>query len=239
MILNWYLESYRWKISIHSFQPFSIKEAAMDVLRGLAMNWIMPFTSGDLIARLTGKENKRLVGIAIALNRAIMLFITCVFGCYGVISFADTSSHRPFLGIFLLILTSIVFFILIRNYSLKKFQFPLLERNRVMVIIGISILRYAIFTLQFFIILKVFLPDLSNQILLSGLGWMFFFKSVIPSLFGGLGLREASAMIFFEKFVPNMSHVLFPIFLMWMINNALPSFLGALLVWKLKLKIAG
>ncbi len=239
MVLNWYLESYRWKISVHSFEKISLKDAAKDVLSGLAMNWVMPFTSGDVISRLADKRNKRFAAIAIALNRGIMLFLTCAFGLFGITTFYAGKSTNFHFILFSICIFLIVCLLFTRTYFLKKDQFTLLRTVTLIKVIGISLLRYLIFTAQFFIILKLFLPDLDSYMLLSGLGWVFFFKSMIPSLFGGLGLREASAMVFFEQLVPNISLVLFPVFILWVINTVLPSIFGTLLIWKLKLKIAG
>ena len=83
MIINWYLEALRWKYSIQTFEAISIKEACKAVLAGLALNWVLPFTSGDLIARIAKHQDKYQATSAAMLNRGIMLLLTFLLGSYG------------------------------------------------------------------------------------------------------------------------------------------------------------
>ena len=103
--------------------------------------------------------------------------------------------------------------------------------GRVLFAIGaISMLRYAIFVLQFYMLLSLFLPEAEPVLLFLGIAWVFFFKSIIPALLGGLGVREASGLVFFSD-VANPELVVIPIFLIWAINNALPSVTGLIFIW--------
>jgi len=92
---------------------------------------------------------------------------------------------------------------------------------------GLSVLRYAIFTVQFTVLIHVFLPEIALDVAMLGVGWTFLFRTVIPSLFGNFGVREASAMMFFEPLVNDMTLILFPCLLIWFINTVVPSIFGA------------
>ncbi len=234
MILNWYLEILRWKISVNVVEGISFKQAVIDVLGGLTMNWILPFTTGDFIARIVSKKDKYQTSAAILLNRAIMLSLTLVIGVYGVSwLLEDQFDWYYVLGSLMLVL-----FVLTAIYKVlpKKINsyFKGLEKQILLRILGISVGRYMVFFLQFIILLKLFNLDLSIELLAAGIGWIFFVRSSIPSLLGGLGLRETSALIFFKDTVNDLGTIVFPVFILWLLNTALPSIIGAIMLWKLK-----
>ena len=237
MSLNWYLEAFRWKISIKSFEEISLPDAWIDVLSGLAMNWVFPFTTGDLLARIRAKKDRYKTTSAILLNRGIMLLFTSLLGMYGIIYFMEIAPRFDYLIILILII--VVAEVIFRKH-LKKFlsYFTELEKRILWKIILISLSRYLVFVCQFLTLLYVFLPTLDVSTLLAGVGWVFFIRSTVPSLLGGIGLREASALLFFQGLIPNNSMVIIPIFLLWLINTVLPSIGGLILIWKLRVKIA-
>jgi len=238
MIINWCLEVLRWKISIGSFERFDLKSAFIDVFGGLAMNWVLPFTSGDFVVRLGGKENKKASVIVVLINRGIMLSLTTLLGVYGLrflVPFHISLEQG-------LIATSLFVSIVLLVWILKVRKWDVLttlSRRVVIQIFTLSLLRYIIFTLQFFILFKLFNPGLADDYLIGGIGWIFLIRSAIPSLLGGLGVRETSAMFYFQGVVHSLSLVLFPVFLLWVINTVLPSLIGASMIWKLRFKIAG
>ncbi len=234
MILNWYSEIFRWKISVEVTEEISFKQASIDVLGGLTMNWILPFTAGDFVARVISKKDRLGTTSAILLNRTIMLLMTLILGVYGTSVFLKDQFNWSYL------LGSLVLVLLVAAASYraipKKFTsyFGELENRTLGKILFISIGRYLVFFLQFIILLKFFNPDLTIPILSAGIGWIFFVRTSIPSLLGGLGLRESSALIFFQGLVENLGSIVCPVFILWILNTAIPSIIGAMLLWKLK-----
>ena len=234
MILNWYLEVLRWKVSIKSFEKITTRDSWCDVLSGLAMNWLLPFTIGDFLARIRTKRDKYKTSAAILLNRGIMLLLSTILGIFGLMSF-----HVNYLKIdvFPFFLTGLLLIGLLcfRN-RLRKYQryFDDLKRHLLIKIISISIFRYCVFVIQFLMLLKVFIPEISNWILIAGIGWIFFFRSIVPSFFGGIGLREGAAYVFFYSIVPDIMSVIIPVFLLWLLNTALPSVLGSVFILRLQ-----
>ncbi len=235
MFINWYFEVYRWKVSIESFEKITTSEAWVDVLGGLAMNWVMPFTSGDFLIRLSAKWDRYQATSAIMLNRMIMLVLTLFFGAYGIMVFGKVNVDFPvyLLTLFLLIP------ILARKWLWKFFKYFEGLGFRTLLKVGLlSIVRYAVFVIQFLLILYLFLPNLGIPTLLAGVGWIFFFRSIVPSILGGIGLREASAFFFFQSYVSDLSLVIMPVTIIWLINTVIPSIGGSLLIWKLRFNIA-
>jgi hypothetical protein len=232
MLINWYLEVLRWKISVEPIEKISIKQACYDVFGGLTLNWVLPFTTGDYIARIASKKDKYQSTSAILLNRVIMFLLAITAGIFGMTKLVE---FKPSYLLIIIILILSAYFLLKKTVS-EKFliYFRQLEKSRIWKVIFASLGRYGIFFLQFIILLKFFNPTLELLLILAGVGWIFFVRTSLPSLFGGLGLREASAFMFFQNEVTEINLVIIPVFLLWILNAALPSVLGTFLVWKLQ-----
>jgi hypothetical protein len=223
MPLNWYLESERWRISVPQDQ-LSSGEAFRVILSGLALNWAMPFTAGDAFARISPSKDWKKTAVALAVNRVVMLSITLLFGvCSVIYFFRILEAYRLVLIVSLSILLVVVGSNLLTTQHLR--------------IMLISLFRYLIFTLQFFILFHYFNPDLGLQVILLGIGWIFLFKTALPSVFGNFGVREAGALLFFEG-LTSPGAVLVPCFLIWGINQVIPSILGALAMLNLRWRMA-
>lgn len=232
---NWYLEILRWRSSVQPFEKIGFRQAASDVLGGLALNWMLPFTVGDFVARLAAKKDKFKATSAIMLNRSMMLLLTVIIGSYGLSRILETSfqlSYNSLIVLGLVLIAAIIF----RKF-LQKFlaYFQDIDKELVLQIVYLSVLRYLVFVLQFFILLKLFVPTMENSYLIAGIGWVFLVRSSIPSMLGGVGLREASAYLFFHDVMTEISLILIPVFLLWVINTVLPSLAGLVLIWKLKI----
>ncbi len=234
MIINWYLEALRWKLSLQQFESISIQEAWQAVLGGLSLNWVLPFTSGDLIARIAHRQDKYQTTSAAILNRGIMLVFTLLFGLFGMSFMAREYNYGGFFSL------GILFGIPLVKYLFKKPINRFLEYFRKLTftllikLITLSALRYAVFILQFYLLLAAFLPSLDINLIVAGIGWIFLVRSVLPLFFGGVGVREASGVFFFESYVTQLDMVIVPIFLIWSINTLLPSLAGLVLVMRSK-----
>lgn len=239
MLVNWSLEGWRWKVSVEQYEPISFVQSMKIVLHGLALNLLIPFTAGDAVARIVPMKDKYQTTSAMILNRTIMLLITLTFGIYGLYTFTGQNVSIHFLVPILLAVLAICTFIF--RDKLERFldYFRSLNHTIVMKVLGLSVVRYLVFVTQFLLLLGIFLPEISVLLLVAGTGWIFFVRSVLPSLIGGIGIREASAVLFFDHLVGDMSMVVVPIFMLWLLNTLLPSVIGLIAILKLKVKIAG
>jgi len=238
MVINWTLEAYRWKVSVSPFQEVSFSHSINVILAGLSMNFLIPFTAGDALARILPYSDKLRATAAMVLNRGIMFSMTVLFGMLAVGSYFEVASILPLLLAGFII--GVLIFLFFRRKLLKMLSyFNSLSVGDVFSLVGLSVLRYLIFILQFYLLLKVFLPELSNQAILAGIGWIFLAKSAFPSFFGGIGVREAFGVLYFSGQIPDSAMVVVPIFMLWVINTMIPSVVGLLSVWNLKFDRSG
>lgn len=226
MTANWSLEAWRWRLSLRQ-EGLSFTDSLRIVLAGLALNWVIPFTLGDASARLNGVSLYRRGFRALIFNRAILLLITGSFGAMSVLYYLE----RLNLSTISLIITAAVI-------SLVLLFFTYSGSARLLTICALSLLRYAIFTFQFYLLLAFFLPSLAPLTIIMGIGWIFLFRSFIPALFGNFGVREASALVFFQSYLQDPGMVVVPCLLIWLINTVIPSFAGVAGLLNLKVNIA-
>ena len=95
-------------------------------------------------------------------------------------------------------------------------------------VMGMSVLRYAVFTIQFFCLFIWLGSQLPTEVLLLGIAWIFLIKTILPglSILGDLVKRELSAILFFSFFTSDLSIVFIASFVIWLINIALPALVG-------------
>ena len=217
MPVNWLLEAQKWQFILGQ-ERISLPNSLKQVLRGLALNWILPFTSGDIVARMGDFTEPAKKSKAILYNRLSSLLITLVFGLIGIAGYLHFHKevitftfyvHLPF---FLLILISPLFFL----GSTGKYVF------------SITLLRYLVFSLQFYVLISLFLPFLSFSIIFSGIAWIFLIRSVLPGILGAIGIREASAVFYFSYWLQDPLLLITPALLLWTINIVIPSIAGTL-----------
>lgn len=232
MIFNWYLESLRWKVSIEVFESITLIDAWKVVLGGLTLNWVLPFTSGDFIARISQQRDKLKATSAAMLNRGIMLVVTSVFGLFGIGQLAIRYKWNHWALVAALIITIMLIVLFRKHIGRFASYFKELSKGTLIRIVILSLLRYFIFVTQFFLLLNLFLPGLDDHLIIAGIGWIFLARTALPLIMGGAGVREASGLIFFEPYVANIEYVLVPIVLVWIINIVIPSLAGLILLLK-------
>lgn len=214
MPLNWWLEARKWRLLLPN-ESLTDQQALETVLRGLALNWVLPFTTGDAASRLAPLQNKTSGIWALLANRTSLLLVTAAFGVYGVSVYLKGQESAT------MWMTAALPVCWAGWYFLFRKKVPVAHQ-----LMALTLLRYAVFTLQFWMLLYTFLPHLPTSILLAGIGWIYLFRTFLPALLGNFGVREASALVFFEPLVAQASLILLPCLLIWLINTVLPSLLG-------------
>ena len=120
-----------------------------------------------------------------------------------------------------------------KNYKESVFIYSKMELLHVFLL---SLLRYFVFTFQYYLILKMFNIDIGSVNSFLIIAVTFFVSSIIPTFtLTEMMVRGSSAIYFFSLFTKNSSAVMASSILIWIINIALPAILGGLFIWKLKL----
>lgn len=244
--LNVGLESWKWQVILSPIQRTSLVDCMIIILSGKSLNVISPLGIGDAFSKYMGMDenHRKQIYSSLAIDRFSQLFPTLIFGTVAMIYLLDRGIAIP-LDVFVLtfsmgmtlILAGSIFMYLFKS-KVKEYLLLVREMNlwSALNIFSISVGRYLVFVLQFYLIFWWLGSELSFFTHLLGIAWIFLIKTLLPSLsvLGDLAKREVSAVMFFSFFTSELSVVLVASFVVWVINIALPALVGVYFVSDLK-----
>lgn len=234
MFFNWSLEAIKWKYLVRKITIISFRQSLRGVLAGLTLSFATPHGLGDYFGRILSidvEQRERLIG-SLLIGRTSQMVATAMFGLLGLQYLFGWIAMMILLGtVFIAMVICFWFLNLIKeNFYFKKY-FDLIHfysHSEVLVVLGLALTRYFIFSLQFVIILYIFLPSLPFHLGLAGTTYIFLTKSVLPTInfLSDLGIREYAAIYFFEKFEVEVLPVLCASLTVWIVNILIPTIVG-------------
>ncbi len=254
MPLNLGIEAYKWKILANTAQPISYKDAFKSVLGGIALSLVTPNRIGEYPGRILYLKRKNTVRlISVAILAAFAQFLTVfIFGNVGLVyyNFRFPGNVQLIIlaaSLVATILVALIFFhferwakLFERVKWLKRFKTygHLLRRFTVkeqLLVLGLSGLRFIVFTAQYLILLHWMNINLSA---LDGLcmAFLFFWAiAVIPSIaLAELGIRGQISLFLFHKFSQNTMGILAATIGLWGINLIIPAVIGCILLIRMR-----
>ncbi len=246
MPANWALEAFKWQrlTSIPFLHSYRV------VLTSVSMNMLGLLGLGDVAGRLwaTPTKNKwSLIG-AVAINKAAQLTPTLFFGIWACGFLMQKTAIPPLylyisVGVFAVIVLLLLFLRPVVVY-LKRFTryrslialFVQKTRSKIQLeVMVLAFLRYAVFALQFCLVLVAFGVEADFFVLFQGVSWVFLVKSMVPavSVFSDLATRELSAVYFFGWFGVGAEPVALATLFIWLVNIILPAMVGLFFVARL------
>lgn len=255
MPINLLLEARKWQILAGSAQPLSFRGAMASYLGGIAFSMVTPNRLGEYPGRmlyLKRRNTIRLVSVSIlgALTQMLTLFI---FGTLGLVYFC-LNFYQPFALVLLIAAAAITIILVIAFWSFETWL-PIIEKikwlrrfrvyktllkkftpKQQLTILGISILRYSIYTAQYLFLLyymNVSMPFFDGYWMSALFFWVI---TVIPSIaLVELGERGQVGLYLFHHFSDNTVGILAATVGIWCINLILPAVLGSILLLRMRL----
>ncbi|WP_298513397.1 lysylphosphatidylglycerol synthase domain-containing protein [uncultured Kordia sp.] len=245
--LNWFLEIIKWKTLVSSIKPISLWESTAHSLGGLTASLFTPNRVGEYGAKalyFPKFERKRVVGLNFLGNLA-QLVATLFFGLIGFTIFTiEFGIELPWYRIlrisaFVLVLGGLF----LVGSKQKRFRIKGFSWERVRGFIrnvsgeihwknsSLSVLRYAIFSHQFYVLLLFFGLNTSYLIAMSTITAMYLITSLIPMLFIFDVVVKGSVAVWLFGYlnIPELN-ILSVVSLMWILNFVLPSIVGSYFV---------
>jgi len=239
---NRYLEILKWKNLVMVIQGISTNEASKQVLGALTLAIFTPNGLGEYAGKALfyKKEQAKTIVFLNLICNGIQMFYTVFFGLFALL----------FLGywkwFFILLLIFLLFFIVlfvskkitIKGYSIEKLvtkinQIPryIHKKNSIL-----ALLRYFVFSHQYYILFLIFEVNLPYLTLISTIFVVYFLASSLPSFqFLDFAVKGSVAVFFFGKLGINEWIVVFISTLMWFLNVVLPVVIGSFYVLKFRL----
>lgn len=246
-IFNWFFEILKWKNLVDFLQKISFHQALKESLSSLTASLFTPNRLGDYAAKILyypSKLRKRIIFLNLMGNMAQMT-ITVVFGLIGLALFQakydlEVSSFKVVRMVTLLLIISFLTFISIRQSKLKirgfwfhkiVSFFKTIPRSVQFKNLGFSLIRYLIFSYQFYFLLGIFGVDVFYINAMVVISSMYILASIIPSIFIFDPIIKGSVAIYLFGLVGvNELTILSIIAIMWILNFALPSIIGSYFV---------
>ena len=256
MVCNWSIEAFKWKIVVDAREKISFGDSLTGILTGLAYGFITPRSVGDYLGRILqlNKQNRIQYIGAIAFNRLLQLLITLAVGIIGIYYLIGFKLLEKEAFIQQSVLVSILSLIVIILFIIYRKKVVLLCSkidwlHRVISIIAelsgkfvfklttLSLIRFLVFLIQYLIVFWFFEITHSIVVFLSATSAMLLLKSIIPSInfLSDLGIRSTAATLVFGTIGVPVTTALAISLIIWMINVLVPTIIGAILSFKVRL----
>lgn len=260
MLLNWSVEALKWRYLLKDFYPLPFFTSLKSVMSGVSVGIFTPNRIGEFGGRIMYLPGaKRTEGsVRSLIGSYSQFFVTILFGIPALLIFVllfrngifDEENLWPavILSVVTACLLMLIYFRLTWVYALlQKLPFlkKYLEKLRILkdiclkdllILIAFSTLRYAIFALQFYLILRLFGVGIGIGEMLVAMANLYFLMSLLPMFtIGEPGLRGSLSILFFGVFTPGVAGVVSASLAVWVINVIFAALLGALFLLNQKI----
>jgi uncharacterized membrane protein YbhN (UPF0104 family) len=238
--VNWFLETAKWKRLIAAAETISWREAWSGVLAGLAIGAATPNRIGEFAGRVFQlKATPVRDGIVFTLVSSLMqVIVTIAFGVIGLLmTDPDKYLHsgKAFLWTALVVGLVCAAIAYARAAGGKTGEYlaalKKIDSSTQATVLGLSALRYIVYTIQFFIMLRMCGIDAPGIELVWAIFVNYLAVTIIPSvMFSEIIVRGTVATGVIGGLCGNPGAAALAAVLLWMINVALPATAGLFFV---------
>jgi uncharacterized membrane protein YbhN (UPF0104 family) len=260
MLANWGLEARKWQLAIHKLQRLSFWKAFKATFTGSTMASFTPNRTGEYVGRILYiEEGKRLQAISLTLICSMaQLQVTLYAGLIGLWAFKGTFGsvvNDP--GSSMLWMNVLFYAILAGSLLLTLFYFRLWWLSRLLHrwapsakfiryitvledfnatilvrILSLSMVRYLVFVLQYYLLFKVFDVQVDWWQTLQSVSVLFLVLAILPSFtfLTDLGIRWKAGIEIVQLYSTNTIGIFAAAFAIWLLNLIIPALIGSLLI---------
>lgn len=249
---NWFFEILKWQTLVANISKISFQEAASQSLGALTASLFTPNRIGEYGAKAMYYQwyLRKKIMLLNLLSHSLQMAMTTIFGTLGlayfILYFQPKLNYGGLLISVLLvgiIVISVMHLLKVSWFKKQKHAFNRLinfaksiSKNSVLKTVLFSLMRYLIFSFQFYYLLVLFGIDLYYLEAMAAISTMYLLSSIIPSIFiFDVVIKGGVAVYVFGIFgIPNPI-ILSVVTLMWVLNFVLPSVIGSYHVLTFKL----
>ena len=265
MFINWTLEAMKWSLLINKIEKISLRFSLKAIFTGITLSAFTPNKIGEYGGRvLYLKKGNKIQGVLITfIGSMAQLLTTILFGSIAIIGllyiFPSVSQSIEFIEfpyyVYLLIIilvNSLLLFLFLNTEIFtkmasrisfldryKKFTviFSLYKKQELIKVLLFGFARYIVFSVQFFILLKVLGVDIASLYAILLIPIMFLVTSIFPvwTPITDVSFKLLVSMYLFGLFSANYIGVSCATFSIWIINFILPALIGLVFLFNTKM----
>lgn len=260
MLVNWGIEARKWQIQVKGIERLSFFNAFKAILAGQAMGFNTINRIGEPIARAAFlKEGNKMRGAVLSIVGSMaQIIVTFAMGTLALIymrlNILNGDRQLEGLSVFWLdaliyvigmgiLLFSLAYFklagliqLLEKIPIIRKYQF-FLEKledfhwNELIRLLSLSLVRYFVFLVQYYILLQVFDIHVFWIEAFSLVGVMFLVLGIVPTIaLAELGFRGKVSLLLLGLISSNSVGIIATAAGIWLINLILPAIAGTLFI---------
>lgn len=260
VFLNWGFEALKWKSLIDKVEKISLFTAFKAIFSGVTVSIFTPNRIGEYVGRVFHLQKAdRINAILITMICSVaQLLVTVAAGLVAFIIYIPryttiAENYSVYYYALSALVLAIVGFLLFGylNASLvtpivKKIRilgkwrkygklFARFSKMELLKVLAYSFGRYVVFTLQFYLLLKIFGVEVSYFPAMMMISITYLVMAIIPTIaIAELGVRGSVAVYFIGMISANELGILTTSFALWIVNLAFPALLGSLFIFNLK-----
>ncbi|MEN9512314.1 MAG: hypothetical protein RJB16_74 [Bacteroidota bacterium] len=240
MLLNFLVESFKWKIVLKSETAISIFTALKSVFVGQAFAFYTPNRIGEYVGRtmMLETENKIIAVGRMAWASYAQMIVTIIMGAIAIYINPPFLPWLRWATPLLLIFALIVYFHKVTfSGILKSFNFLQIEISVKKKLLALSFLRYSVYLAQYTWaahILNIPIPFITLWV---ALAVMFLSLSIVPTIsITELVIRGQLILLLLSPWYQNSLMLISLSTIIWAVNFLLPAIIGAFLLLGFRLK---
>lgn len=260
MLANWTLEAYKWRVLIHSIEDLSLWRSLRAVLSGVTIAFFTPNRVGEYGGRVfhLNKADRIDAVLLTVVGSYAQLTVTIIAGLMALAFYLPahegtgplSSWQYGFVALGLFALCGFLVLLFLNTgllaSVLRKLKLPktllrhikVLEVHRpqsLVRVLAASAARYAIFTAQFFLLLRVFSVDVGYADAMMMIAMTYFVMTGIPTIaITEVVTRGSVAVYFLSQVSDNVSGIVSASSVLWLINLVIPALFGVVTIFGLR-----
>ncbi len=248
-LLNWLLEIAKWQVLSGVVQKSSYAQAAKESLSSHTLSIITPFKTGEYVGKAMyyPKSLRKKIVLLNFIGNATQLFFTLLFGMIGLVFFIksfdiEVHPHKIRRIAYVIVFLTVSLFAGNKllygkggSYQKAISFFKKLSKILRFKVVSFSLLRYVVFSHQFYLLLLIFGVEIHYETVMLLIFTMYFLATMLPvfSVFDFV-IKGSVAIYLFSFLGVSEMIVMLVSTLMWFFNFVLPAVIGSFYVLSYK-----
>lgn len=263
LFVNWGIEALKWQKVIANIQPIRWIQCLKAIFTGTTLAFFTPNRMGEYLGRVLYIEpGKRGQAISLTLVCSMaQLLVTLLLGILGMLMIRREllekmgESSSIWLNAVLYISSLGAVFLTLLYFKLSWVirlieKIPRIEQfvryvrvldnfnaTILLQILSLSLIRYLVFIVQYYLLFKVFGVQLSGWQVFWAVSVVFLVLAIVPTiaLVTELGVRWKTSLEVIQLFSTNLVGIMATSLAIWIINLVIPALIGSLLILNIRL----